>query len=124
MQYDPKLKKAMQEMQEILKKYNIAGTICLHSPGFREYITHINPSWSCLWWDMDGKAIRMKATKDQFYGDAQLRNTIINNSMNMIQHFTEYAGSLFLMMDNLTQTLKDAGFEIIPGEGSGSSHTE
>lgn len=47
MQYDPKLKKAMEEMKAILKKYDIAAVIILHRPGFSEFLNEITPSYSC-----------------------------------------------------------------------------
>lgn len=47
MQYSPKLKKAMSEMQAVADKYDIAAIIVLHTPGHSEYLMKLDPSYSC-----------------------------------------------------------------------------
>lgn len=47
MQYSPKLKKAMAEIDAIIKKYDINGVVVLHEPGFGEYKHYVDASWSC-----------------------------------------------------------------------------
>ncbi len=36
----------MEEIKEVLKKYDIAGAIALHTPGFGEHYLRIDPSYS------------------------------------------------------------------------------
>lgn len=43
MQYDPKLKKVMEQIKGILKDNDITGFVVLHSPGFSEYLNHVQP---------------------------------------------------------------------------------
>lgn len=38
MQYNPKLKKAADEIKLILQKYDIAANVILHTPGHSEYL--------------------------------------------------------------------------------------
>lgn len=47
MRYSPKLKKAMKEIERVLEKYDVAASVVLHTPGHTEYLTKIDPSYSC-----------------------------------------------------------------------------
>lgn len=49
MQYSPKLKKAAEEIKQILQKYDIAANVILHTSGHSEYLLHITPTYSCAW---------------------------------------------------------------------------
>jgi hypothetical protein len=46
MQYSPKLKKAMQEIQAVMGKYDIGGSIILHTPGYGEHYLKLDASYS------------------------------------------------------------------------------
>ena len=46
MNTETKLKIAAEEIKEILRKYDLAGAVSLHSPGHGEYFIHLNPSYS------------------------------------------------------------------------------
>lgn len=52
MQFDPKLKVAMEEIKAVLKKHDIAGVVVLHNNdgpghGHGEYAMVLDPSYSC-----------------------------------------------------------------------------
>lgn len=51
MQYSPKLKIAMDEIKQVLKKHDIAGFVVLHTPGFTEYLNRVDPSYSSTFMD-------------------------------------------------------------------------
>lgn len=61
MNYSPKLKKAMQEVRQVLEEHDIAGSVVLHTPGFSEYLIHISPSYSCAKIERNG-VLRVKAS--------------------------------------------------------------
>lgn len=44
-----KLKVAAEDIKEILKKYDIAASIVLHTPGHGEYLNVLNTSYSCAY---------------------------------------------------------------------------
>lgn len=46
--FSPKLKNAMEEIKQIINKYDIGGLIVLHSPGYGEHYMKLNPSYSAL----------------------------------------------------------------------------
>ena len=64
MQYSPKLKKAMQEINKILEDNDIAGVIVLHTPLHSEYLAKLNPSYSCA--KFEGGNLRIKALKSEY----------------------------------------------------------
>lgn len=68
MQYSPKLKTAMERIKAILKEYDIAGAVILHSPGFSEYLIKIDASYSCAKFEADYLRVKAKLQED-FDGD-------------------------------------------------------
>lgn len=81
MQYSPKLKKAAEEMKAIIKKYDIAASIVLHTPGNSEFILEITPSYSCAKLNHDN--IHFKAKKEDF-NDELKRQQVISDTANMM----------------------------------------
>lgn len=75
MKFDPKLKNAMDEILAVLNKYDINGSIVLHSPGFGEHFMKIDASYSCakMITTMQGPAIHIKAGKVEM---EKLENTV------------------------------------------------
>ena len=87
MQYSPKLKKAMEEMKEILRKHDIAGVVVLHTPGHSEYHNHLSPSYSCASINSEGN-LDIKASKKHFSDEAERLNKLTNTS-NMLNLLAE-----------------------------------
>lgn len=88
MQYSPKLKKAMNEILEILMKYDIAGTCVIHTPGHAEYLNHITPSYSCAQIDKAAGKFTLKASKIHFTNEAERLNKL-RDTANMLVLLTE-----------------------------------
>lgn len=112
MQYSPKLKKAMEEIKAILKKHDIAGSVILHTPGFSEYLNHIEPSYSLMWFE-NGRC-RIKAKKD---------NKHLADTVNMIHHFGTISGQQALAYMDLEDQLK-AQMDIDHGPGNHTDHNQ
>jgi hypothetical protein len=88
MQYSPKLKKAMEDIKNILKQYDIAGTVVIHEPGFSEYLMQMTPSYSCVSIE-DSGAIRIKAKAHELLGGAKERNKKLKDTSNMFKLLQE-----------------------------------
>ena len=58
MQYSPKLKVAIEEIKQILKNNDIAGFVVIHTPGFSEFLNHVETSYSCA--KVQGDEVRLK----------------------------------------------------------------
>jgi len=52
---NPVLEQAAKEIAEILKKHDIAGVVQLFTPGFNKYAMNLQPSWSVIAIDVQGK---------------------------------------------------------------------
>jgi len=81
MQYSPKLKKAAEEIKSVLKKYDIAASVVLHTPGFSEFVLEITPSYSCATLNHDH--VRFKAKKEDFNNELK-RHQVIEDTANMM----------------------------------------
>ena len=88
MQYDPKLKMAMEEVKAILNKNDIAGFVILHSPGFSEYLNHVMTSYSCAIVTHEGVRLRLKSAEI----GKEKAEQIANDTYNMVVHFSEHLG--------------------------------
>lgn len=84
MQYSPKLKMAMDEIKEVLKKHDIAASVVLHTPGWSEYLLRIDTSYSCA--AISEKGIRLKAKAEDFGGDVDLMSRTLSNTANMLHN--------------------------------------
>lgn len=90
MQYNPKLKKAAEEIKQILQKYDIAANVILHTPGHSEYLLHITPTYSCAWIEND--RVRFRAKKEDYNGNAMVRDQKIADTLNMLRLLSDTAG--------------------------------
>lgn len=84
MQYSPKLKKVMEQIKTILSENDIAGFIVLHSPGYSEYLNHLQTSYSCATVVPDGIALKLK--ESEIGRDKAIE--LANGTFNMITHLT------------------------------------
>lgn len=103
MNYSPKLKIAMGEIKAILKKHEIGGFVIIHTPGFSEYLNHINPPYSCAKMANGGFEVRLKA--DEVGGPEKARQ-IAQDTLNMISHFTNLIGQHALLYMQAEDMLK------------------
>lgn len=125
MQYSPKLKKAMEEIKAIVDKYDIGACVMLHTPGFTEYLNKLDPSYSCVLYEMvEGeRGIRFRARKQDYNGDIEKRNQVIKDTVNMLDSFCFTAGNICLNFGDILKMLEEKT-EIIRTDGGHTSHTE
>ena len=77
-----KLKEAAEEIKDILRKYDLAGAVSLHSPGHGEYFIHLNPSYSNAYIYNDNevrfysKRIDFKSVEEQMQKQADTSNML------------------------------------------------
>ncbi|RYE17069.1 MAG: hypothetical protein EOP45_16440 [Sphingobacteriaceae bacterium] len=88
MQYSPKLKKAMEEIKDILSKHDIAGLVILHTaPGYTEFLNKLDPTYSCI--KVTGDQIRFKAKLEDYNGDKEAWRKKTTESLNLLASITE-----------------------------------
>ena len=105
MQYDPKLKMAMNEIRGILAKHDIAGLVVLHNPpGHTEYMLQLSPSWSCA--KIEGEAVRVRARiQEDFNGDRKAWTKKVTETLGMLNGITTVGGQMILSMATLSDTV-------------------
>lgn len=91
MQYSPKLKKAMEEIKEILRKHDIAASIVLHTPGHGEFLNHITPTYSCGSIDEVNGKFELKGRKIHFKNEAERLNKL-RDTANMLSIMADLTG--------------------------------
>jgi len=124
MQYDPKLKKAKAEIEAVLVKYDIAGAVVLHSPGFGEHFMKINPSYSCAFFDnspgVTGIRVRARIQED-FQGVASKRHKAMEDTANMFDIFCDLVGKQALnCMDTMDMLRKHLDITTTRGRHTGN----
>lgn len=121
MNYSPKLKTAMERIKAILKEYDIAGHVVLHTPGFSEYHLKLDPSYSCAKMTDEGIFIRGKLERD-FGGDKKLQIQKLTDTVNMFIHFTDTVAPQVVGMIDVMEAL-NKNLDIEKRGGGHSSHT-
>ncbi len=121
MQYSPKLKKAAEEIKQVLKKYDIAGSVVLHTPGFCEYMLEITPSYSAAWLE-NGDLLRFRARLQDYNGNAAMRNQKISDTTNMFRILGDQQGKNALMLLEAADYF-DKVTDAEHGDSNHTSHT-
>jgi hypothetical protein len=106
MQYSPKLKNAMEEVKEILRKYDIAGVVVLHTPGNSEYLNHLTPTYSCASQASNGNMV-FKSAKKHFTDEAERINKLRDTS-NMLALLAEPLGICAMNMIEMSEKFDEA----------------
>jgi hypothetical protein len=117
MQYSPKLKMAMEEIKAIISKYDIGAVVVLHAPSFVEYLTRINPSYSCASFIENG--IRVRAKTEDFGGSVEIRNQKLKDTANMLYNLSTVGGEIILGLADVSEQVD----ELLGSEHLGGSHT-
>ena len=121
MQYSPKLKIAMTEIQTILRRYDIGASVVLHTPGFSEYFLKLDPSYSCA--IQDGDKIRVKAKlQEDFNGDKEAQIKKIGETVNLITHLADTNTNTSISMYDLLTVIGKV-VDVDSDKGDCSSHT-
>ena len=119
MQYNPKLKKAAEQIKAILKEHDIAGIVVLHTPGHSEYLYEINPTYSVA--KIEGEELRIRSTHIK---DMDEKVQKVTDTANMFVHFTDVGDMLHSWNQHALKLMKKH-IEIVEQRGGGhTSHTQ
>lgn len=129
MQYDPKLKAAMEQIKTIMKNNDIGGVVILHRPGFVEFLNKINPAYSCAKWELgtDGHEVvgaRFLAKKSMYPGGAEERERVVANTANLLENMVDIMGKLWLEWDEINKMFVKAVGPFEHTHGNMSTHIE
>lgn len=107
MQYNPTLKKAMEEIKAVIKKYDVGAVAVLHLPGHSEFYYRIDPGYSCLRF-INGAQVRFNIKAEHYQNDKKLRDQFVANTSNMLSLLSATGGKVVLQLMNLSETLDKA----------------
>lgn len=81
--FSPKLKNAMEEIKQILDKYDIGGFIVLHTPEYGEHYMKLNPSYSAL--ELKPREGIVMKGRNNFKGNKETHLKAIADSLNLLR---------------------------------------
>lgn len=100
-----KLKQAAEEIKEILRKHDIAGTVGLHTPGHGEFFIHLHTSYSCAYMYEDD-TIRFNIASNHL-DDDEKRDQCNTDTSNMLAVLTGCMGLNFERLSDLSKKFDD-----------------
>lgn len=92
----------MEDIKTILKENDIVGVVCLHTPGFSEYLNHLETTYSCA--KIEPVGVYLKLDSDKVGMDKAIE--LAANTYNMITHINNYFMSHAPMYDDAYKQLK------------------
>lgn len=101
MKPETKLKIAAEEIKEILRNHDIAGSIVLHTPGHGEFINHFLTSYSCAYQYEDDSIRFYSKRKDYKTKEDQIKKQ--RDTANMLRVLMEQIGRNFMMIEPLSK---------------------
>lgn len=103
MKPETKLKVAAEEIKDILRKYDLAGAVQLHTPGHGEFFIHLNPSYSCAYIYNDNEVRFYSKREDYKSLDEQMEKQA--NTSNMLKILTDITAINFSGLNHVSKTL-------------------
>lgn len=123
MQYAPKLKIAMEEIKAVFEKYDIGGFAVLHTPGFAEFFSKVDPSYSCAKFEHlpDGQTgVRFRSKLADYDGDKEAWHTKTSDTVNLLQNVVDAAApTMMVFMDMIEALQKQLKIENTGGDMTG-----
>jgi hypothetical protein len=104
MQYHPRLKKAMAQIEQILQENDIAGMVVLHLPGHVEYRLRTDPTYSVAKWNGDELRVRARLLED-YKGDRAAWQRDVTNTINMLHMLAEVGGHISVQLFELSESI-------------------
>lgn len=121
MQYSPKLKKAMEQIKQIINENDLAAHVVLHTPGFSEYFLKIDPTYAAI--EHSSNAVVIKGKK-MHWGSTGERDIKVANTCNMLMHLTKNAAHTFMMLDPISQQADQVYETEYLKDGGDTSHEQ
>lgn len=108
---DPKTLEAIDKIRAILTEYDLWGCLSVCSTLRTHWAYHFEPSWSCLHFDPETGAARIRAKRADFQSAAG-QHYVVQQTVGAIFNTRDYAAMLFKHMDMMAELLNKRGLEI------------
>lgn len=106
-----KLLTARGEIEEVLKRHNLAGYVMLyHPPGAIEVLMHLTPTWSKLTpiKREHGIAYHLRSKSTDYGGDIEAQRRMLEATVGMVSSMAQVLGTTGLTMLELATELDNA----------------
>lgn len=122
MNYSPKLRSAMAEIKEIIKKHDIGAVVVLHTPGYGEDYIKIDPSYSCtkVAVTMKGEAVVNITTKNT---PKEQKQQMLTDTVNMFGIMCDLVGEKAMFVIDIMEELRKK-LDIDEGPGTRTDSRE
>lgn len=107
----------MEEVKGILRKYDIAALVVLHTPGHSEYLMHVETTYSCA--KYNGDLLRVKARLKDYNGNKELWTEKVTDTSNMFNLLGEVGGRISIALMDVSETVD----KIVQAEHTSGDHT-
>lgn len=104
MSHNDELKRAMEDIKKILKKYDVAGTFTLVSKTHAEFLYHL-PSWSVFQWNAEGDGMDIRSKKADFKNKEE-QEKILEQSVHIVMQNRDISAQTFDMFDTVYKALE------------------
>ncbi|MES2959766.1 MAG: hypothetical protein V4792_16375 [Pseudomonadota bacterium] len=103
-----RLKIARTEIEALLKKHDLAGVVCLHTPGMSEFFYDLRPSYSCVTLDETAGRVHVKSKLSDYGGDALAQRHDQAASANMAEALADGLDCAARMFDDVRRIVNRA----------------
>lgn len=93
----------MARIKAILEEEDLGGFVVIHTPGYSEFVTKINPSYSCATIMPNGVGIRVNSTGIK---DPEEKKQKVTDTANLIIHLADVVGQNAMNLIKVAQTLE------------------
>lgn len=109
MNFDPILKKAALEIQEIMQKYEIGGFVSLTSKTHGEFVTVLNPPWSVIKQTKENGSINIRVlSRSQDFKSREEQRIANDLTAHLVFSQADMALNLLKTLDYLKTKLNEA----------------
>lgn len=91
---DPKTVEALEKIKAILREYDLWAAITVVSERRSHWLYHVDPSWSCMSFEPNSGAVRIRAKRADFNSQAQFER-VLNLTTGAIACTRDFGAKMF-----------------------------
>lgn len=92
----PKLDQAMEEINQVLAKYNLAGIVVIHTPGHTRQLAKLDPTYSCVQVVPNGRITLRADLKKDFGGNKAAFEERVMDTADMLKTLVVVTANVIL----------------------------
>jgi hypothetical protein len=112
MSEDPRTLAALDKIRAILVEYDLWGCVTVCDTERTHWMHQLSPSWSCLTFDPETGAVRVRAKRADF-ASKEGHHFVVEHTVGAVFNTRDYAALLFKQMETVAQVLDKQGLGIV-----------